>query len=113
MRTSTPPEDRPAHRLDDLMRWLEAEFELVPEPPNGGTWRNMFYKAINRHPATSTRVLKIMTDANAMATKLQLIPSSDNNNCVLMDITGDLRLLAPSIQSEIRTLLEHLARQQA
>lgn len=110
MTTSTLRADRPAHRLDDLMRWLEAEFELVPEPPHGGTWRNMFYKTVNRHPATTTRVLKILTDANGLATKLQLTSSSDNNNCVLMDIAEDLSLLAPFIHDEIHTVVNKVAR---
>ena len=109
MTTSALRADRPAHRLDELVRWLEAEFELVPEPPHGGTWCNMFYKTVNRHPATTTRVLKILTDANGWATTLQLASSSDNNNCVLMDIAEDLSLLVPTIQSEIHSIVDKLA----
>lgn len=99
----------PTLSLDDLIQWLKAEFDLVPEPPHGGTWRNMFYKTVDRHPATTTRVLKILADANGTPQKLQPCSASDNNNSILVDIPMDLNLLRPLVENEIHLLTKRLS----
>lgn len=94
----------PMHDLEHVVQWLSTALGLIAEPPHSGTWRNLFYQRIDRHPATSTRVIKVLADAQGRADRLQLCATSDNNHSVLFGIPEDLRLLTPIIEREIDAL---------
>lgn len=90
--------------MTDLHTFLEQTLALVPEPAHSGTWRTYFHQSVSWHPATSTRVLKVITDALGQPLKIQLCASSDNNHSVLIDLPDDLDQLRPMVQREIELI---------
>jgi hypothetical protein len=92
--------------MQTLDAWLTEHCGLVAEAPHSGTWRTYFHRVVVRDPARSTRVLKVITDAQGQARQVQLCASSDNNNAVLMPIPDDLQALLPLIEAEIQRLLD-------
>lgn len=90
--------------LDELHACLTREFALVAEAPHGGSWRTYFFERIERHPARSTRVVKVLLDVAGAPWKLQLCVSSDNNNSVFLPAPFGHETLKQAIAEELRQL---------
>lgn len=90
--------------LKELHHVLIHEFQLLQEPPHTGNWRVYYHKRIDRNPATSTRLIKIIFDTDESILAIQLCASSDNNNAVLLQLPTDKNQLNLAIKKEIKIL---------
>lgn len=94
--------------LDDLHVFLVKELSLLPEEGAGG-WRNYYIQRIDRHPNSSTRLVKAIFDSNRVVVAIQLCISSDNNNAVMVPMPTDRITLKALISEEIRLLQGRLS----
>ena len=90
--------------FDELHDFLTRECELLAESAHGGNWRTYYFKRIDRHPATSTRAIKVLLNRNGIPFKIQLCVSSDSNNSVFLPAPFDTGTLKTAIKGEIELL---------
>jgi hypothetical protein len=90
--------------FNELHDILTRECDLLPEPEHGGAWRTYYFKKIDRHPATSTRTVKVFLTQGDTPFKIQLCASSDNNNSVFLNSPFDADTLKTAIKAEIELL---------
>lgn len=95
--------------IEELHDFLTRECALVAEPRHSGSWRTYFFKEIVRHPATTTRTVKVLLDHAGMPFRLQLCVSSDNNNSVFLAAPFSRDALKRAIDSETAQLMLRLA----
>lgn len=68
---------------DTLHACLVHTLGLVPDPVANPVARSYFHQRVDWHPQRSTRVFRLVLDAQGAPQALQLCASSDNNNTVL------------------------------
>jgi hypothetical protein len=97
-----------AHRelrtFEALHAWLTADCGLVAEPAHGGSWRTYFAGRVERHPARSTRVAKVLLDHAGLPFAVQLCVSSDNNNSVMLHAPFRSDALEVAVEEQRRQL---------
>ncbi|MBB3212277.1 hypothetical protein FHW67_001557 [Herbaspirillum sp. Sphag1AN] len=92
-----------------LHHCLTEDFGLLPEPPHGGSWRTYFSGAIIWHPASSTRLLKVILGADSVPLRILLCVSSDNNNSVFLSVPFLFAELQTAIANEQQKLAQRAA----
>lgn len=93
---------------DQLHQFLTVRLGLIPEPVARANSRTYFLHRIEWHPATSTRVARVMFDAAGQPSQLQLCASSDNNNTVLLHRPFGEAILELALQREIALVEQRL-----
>jgi len=100
--------------FNELHALLTQECELLSESAHDGNWRIYYFGRIDRHPATSTRTVKVLLAQNGIPFKIQLCVSSDNNNSVFLPEPFDASTLKTAINAEIALLTgKHAFNQQS
>ena len=89
---------------------LVRRFGLVPDDIRRGNCRTYFLRAVQRHPANSTRIARVLFAPDGEAFGLQLCASSDNNDTVLLRQPFDEAGLAVVIRDEIALVERRLVK---
>jgi hypothetical protein len=92
--------------LDDIHHFLTTGFELVRDEVERGNARSYFWKKVDWHPASTTRVLRVHHDQHDTVTRIQLCVSSDNNNSVFLLPPFAEDCLRVAVTKEIKLLRE-------
>jgi hypothetical protein len=94
--------------LNDLHTFLVDELHLLSEDMSKGSWRNYYHLRIDRHPSSSTRVIKVIFDEN-LVVAIQLCASSDNNHAVMLQLAVDCEGLSVRLSEEIKIVEQRLS----
>ena len=89
----------------ELHALLTGPAGLVPEPADNGIARTYFYQRVDWHPGRSTRVLRVLYDAQGKPARIQRCVSSDNNNAVLLTTPFEKRQVLEAAAQEVACLL--------
>ena len=89
----------------ELHALLTGPAGLVPEPADNGIARAYFYQRVDWHPGRSTRVLRVLYDAQGKPARIQRCVSSDNNNAVLLTTPFEKRQVLEAAAQEVACLL--------
>lgn len=89
---------------DEIHHFLATECGLLSDGSERGLGRTWFLGRIDWHPASTTRILRVLHNPEKEALHIRLCVSSDNNNSVFLRSPFDAATLREAVKREIALL---------
>lgn len=86
---------------DDLHHCLTHDMGLLTETLSNSVSRTYYHARIERHPARSTRVVRVLYGSDGRPAAIQLCASSDTNHAVMMTQPFDMAVVLEQVRREI------------
>lgn len=88
--------------IDDIDRLLTSEFGLLTDSRERGNGRTYFHGKVDRNPATTTQVVRVLFSPDYVVTRVKKLVSSDSNNSVFVPEPLSLHVLRDEVAREIK-----------